>query len=231
MLSREDKESLLATSPIRPIEQVSTVCVGKPNAVSPHPTHPSPVGSSERKLPPDGDGRPGIPHLGQIVDHSPSKFLDVPVMEGEKKQVKYTKGLMDRMVESQLEMGPPPVFIDECSIEQNGFVAGRKNWSIPTLLKAVRDQKCRVFDCPLAAINLGVMPWDIKTVDDVIYHSNRAYKANLNHPIIIDWKGYVADGWHRIVKAVVLQQQTIRAYRLKEWVKPDFDGDKPDGSN
>lgn len=61
MLSREDKESLLATSPIRPIEQAPTICVGKSNAVSPHPTHTGPVGFSERKLPPDGDCRPGIP--------------------------------------------------------------------------------------------------------------------------------------------------------------------------
>lgn len=158
---------------------------------------------------------------GLVLDTSPEQFPNVAVY----------KKKTETKVESELSMGPPPVFIEECSIEQNGFVAGRKNWSIPTLMKAVRDQKCQVFDCPLAAINLGTMPWDVKTVDDVIYHANRAYKANMEHPIIIDWKGYVADGWHRIVKAVVLQQQTIRAYRLKEWVKPDFDGDKPDGSN
>lgn len=62
MLSREDKENLLASSPVRPIEQESTVCVGKPNAVSPHPTHPSPAGTAERKLPSDSGSRPGNIH-------------------------------------------------------------------------------------------------------------------------------------------------------------------------
>lgn len=169
--------------------------------------------------------------LGQIIDHSPSKFLDVPVMEGKKKQTQML-GLEERMIQSQLAMGPPEVVIEECSFEQSGYTIGEKHWNIPTLMKAVRDQKCRVFDLPLASLDLSACPWkETQRVEDIIYHANRAYRSDLKYPIILDWHGYVCDGWHRIVKAVVLRHQTIRAYRLKELVKPDYDGENKDGSN
>ncbi|MGD9156780.1 MAG: hypothetical protein PVG39_00100 [Desulfobacteraceae bacterium] len=281
-MSKENKESLLVTSPIRPIEQISTVCVGKPNAVSPHPTHSSPVGSSGRELPPEGDGRPGIPlplcadrsgygpdcvgcikeqeceeiersiyekfmadmtetnggdlmadkvqiwnpkgmcwtlidrELGQIVDHSPGKFLDVPIFT-HKSVMESCNGNLP------LPQFPPEVVIEECSFEQSGYTTRGNHWNVPTLLKAANDQHCLVFDLPLSAIDLSACPWkDTQSVEDIIYHANRAYKSDLKYPIILDWHGYICDGWHRVVKAVILQHKTIRAYRLKKYVEPDF---------
>jgi hypothetical protein len=86
------------------------------------------------------------------------------------------------------------------------------------------------FDCPLAALDTGVTLWgNQRTVLNLAWHFKRVQEADLEKPIILDWRGHVADGRHRIIKALVEGKETIPAVRM-DWVidpcrrAPDSDG-------
>lgn len=102
------------------------------------------------------------------------------------------------------------------------YKAGNKKWNVKTLIKAVRDQGCDEFDLPLAGIDLLRMPWEISDASDLIYHFNRVMKADFEHPIILSWDGFICDGWHRVVRAIVEGKTSIRAVRLNDYIQPDF---------
>lgn len=60
-------------------------------------------------------------------------------------------------------------------------------------------------------------------MDDFIFQVNRTLNANYTkYPIILDNFGQVADGWHRICKAILDGKKTIKAYRITEMPKPDI---------
>jgi len=49
---------------------------------------------------------------------------------------------------------------------------------------------------------------------DMAYHIDRVNKADFKHPILIDNQGCICDGWHRVMKAIMLGHTTIKAIRL-----------------
>ena len=76
-----------------------------------------------------------------------------------------------------------------------------------------------VFDLPLAAIYLGGCPWDGETMFGLAFHVRKCMRADLSQPILLDWNGAIADGRHRVIKALALGRLTIPARRMT-W-KPD----------
>lgn len=57
----------------------------------------------------------------------------------------------------------------------------------------------------------------------------RCMDSNIDYPIILDNLGQVADGNHRICKALLEGRRTILAYRLQEMPEPDYiDSDNDD---
>lgn len=71
-----------------------------------------------------------------------------------------------------------------------------------------------VFDCPLAAINLSAEIWQGCDTHALAWHVKRVNDADLNEPILLDWRGVIADGRHRVIKALSLGKCTIRARRM-----------------
>ena len=55
----------------------------------------------------------------------------------------------------------------------------------------------------------------------ILYHIKRIEKADLNYPILLDPDGCIIDGWHRIAKAVLNEDLTIKAKRLQIMPEPD----------
>ena len=45
--------------------------------------------------------------------------------------------------------------------------------------------------------------------------------CSLNYPIILDDCGQIADGYHRLCKAILEGRETIKAIRLEEMPAPD----------
>lgn len=86
-------------------------------------------------------------------------------------------------------------------------------YDVARLVDAAKDLP--VFDIPLAAIDLnGCDAWRDATLHDAADHMRRVMKADLNIPILLDWNGSIADGRHRIVKALMQGKRTIKARRM-----------------
>lgn len=99
-------------------------------------------------------------------------------------------------------------------------------WYATTLYEEVKKQKLIPFDVPLAALPLDFVPFALDNLDDFIYQMKRTHNTDLKYPIIIDDRGTVADGYHRIAKAIFEGKTTIKAYRLKYMPNADKEEQK-----
>jgi hypothetical protein len=87
---------------------------------------------------------------------------------------------------------------------------------------------------PLAAIveldsNYWFSHGSLSTVRAVVDHMRLVGAADLAHPIILDPGGGVMDGMHRVAKALLAGQETIKAKRLLTLPAPDYSHVHPDG--
>lgn len=83
------------------------------------------------------------------------------------------------------------------------------------------------YDMDLASIDLSVEPWQLNTVADFIGHSLDIREADDRYPILVTPLGWVMNGWHRIAKAILVGESTIKAKRLKCMPKADGVREKP----
>ena len=102
----------------------------------------------------------------------------------------------------------PPRLIDgECSIKN-------EHWSVPRLIRLSADFP--TFEVDLASIDLDVDPWGLHSVLDFCTHMQRAEQCNVQSPVIMSPSGWIMDGWHRVVKAIMEGRRTILAVRFTE---------------
>jgi hypothetical protein len=85
-------------------------------------------------------------------------------------------------------------------------------WSVARLIDAAKDLE--PFDIPLAGIDLDSEIWKGCNIYALAYHVKRVNDADLSKPIILDWNGVIADGRHRLIKALVQGKRTIKAVRI-----------------
>jgi len=91
---------------------------------------------------------------------------------------------------------------------KNGYT-----WSALTLIEGAKDLE--EFDYPLAAADLSYC-WSIENTYDFIYHMQRVQKTDDKFPILLDDKGIICDGRHRICKAILAGKETIKAKRFNK---------------
>jgi len=108
----------------------------------------------------------------------------------------------------------PLVKIDQMTRDGEGYVARGYRWATNDLIEAAK--RCKPFSMPLAGIDMSGMPWNITCYEDILWHIKRVNETSLEHPIILDHYGCIANGWHRIAKAVLEGKRTIMAVRLEE---------------
>lgn len=118
---------------------------------------------------------------------------------------------------------PPVVEFEELDFTENVYRRGKKRWNATTLLKACKDQDLTPFDLPLAGVDLSELHFSVRSTDEFVWQMKRCVKSNLDYPIILDDLGQIADGSHRICKALLDGRRTILAYRLQEMPLPDFE--------
>jgi len=109
--------------------------------------------------------------------------------------------------------------IDEFIDGTGGWTYDGKHYDDQTLRLAAEGLE--IFDIPLAGIDLATKPWTLNNFRWIIYHMKRINDANLDYPIILDPDGTIIDGWHRIGKAMINGEQTIKARRLRVMPSPD----------
>lgn len=102
--------------------------------------------------------------------------------------------------------------IKKFNFDENSFRDGDDKWSVYDLIEL--SEKYKPFDLPLAGIDLSGKPWGDISVKGFAYHMIRVNDADLKYPIILDDEGYICDGWHRLVKAIINGDATIKAIRL-----------------
>lgn len=113
---------------------------------------------------------------------------------------------------------PPKVEFRAIHAFQDYYADGEGGlYSVARLMDATKDLS--VFECPLAAIDLAGEIWRDSDMLGLAFHVKRVLEADLNEPILLDWKGRIADGRHRAIKALAKGKRTIKAKRMT-W-KPD----------
>ena len=100
----------------------------------------------------------------------------------------------------------------ESSLEN--YDNGTMYYPVASLLEEAK--KYEEFDLPLDGIDLRTMfESNIKSGYDFFYHSMKVEDCDPQKPIILDVYGSIADGRHRIIKALMLGWKTIKAIRLE----------------
>ncbi|WBM40035.1 hypothetical protein [Alcaligenes faecalis] len=112
---------------------------------------------------------------------------------------------------------PKVLFNSACPL-QDYYADGEGNeYSVARLLDDAKYLP--VFDCPLAALDLSGQIWQGSSMHALAWHVKKVFAADLDVPILLDWSGRVADGRHRIIKALAEGRRTIKAKRMS-W-KPE----------
>lgn len=108
---------------------------------------------------------------------------------------------------------PPKVEFNHFYPLQDYYSDGSGNlYSVARLIDAANGLP--EFDCPLAALDLSGEIWSGCNMHSLAWHCRRVKDADLNEPILLDWNGVIADGRHRIIKALVEGRRSVKAKRL-----------------
>lgn len=100
-----------------------------------------------------------------------------------------------------------------CSPNEQSSILGKATWSVPRLFELSRDLP--VMDVPLDHLNI-YYTYEKISLRSMVMHMMAVNDADLSCPIILDEDGDVMDGRHRIMKALLLGKETIKAVRFEE---------------
>lgn len=106
--------------------------------------------------------------------------------------------------------------------DEQCFVNGEEAWLVQTLWEAAEDLPA--YEVPLIGIPTDIEPWDDLDQGYLGYlaHVKLIMEADLDYPIILTPNGVIADGRHRLGRAIVEGRTTIKIKRLKYMPDPDF---------
>ncbi len=109
--------------------------------------------------------------------------------------------------------GYPVVKIDGCAVHENTYADQEKVWVVTNLIAHAKELE--PFDLPLAAIYTGCNVWPlVGSAYGMAHHMRRALDVDTNYPIILDHEGFILDGWHRVLRALIDGKPTIKAVRF-----------------
>ena len=103
---------------------------------------------------------------------------------------------------------------------------GHLIWDVNRLLEL--SAEFEPFDVTLKSIQeLDMNFWyqqenDVPTCRSIAHHAKLIKETDLKYPIILSADNRVMDGMHRVCKAYLLGQKTIKAVQFKEDPKPDY---------
>ena len=115
----------------------------------------------------------------------------------------------------------PAVKIDGCFVADNTCSSDGKVWTVTNLIARAKDLE--PFDLPLAAIYSGTEVWTpVGSAYGIAHHVRRALDVNTEYPIILCQQGFIMDGWHRVLRALIDGKTTIKAVRFVETPPYDY---------
>jgi len=102
--------------------------------------------------------------------------------------------------------------VSDFNFNENSYWRNDKQYTVKDLIDLSKDLPD--IKIPLSVIDLGIMPWGEQSIHSLAYHIKRMNDADLSHPVILDDMGFICDGWHRVLKAVVAGDEFIYGRRL-----------------
>jgi hypothetical protein len=115
----------------------------------------------------------------------------------------------------------PVVHIEGCAVHENTYTSGGKVWTVTNLV--ARAKGFEPFDLPLAAIYAGVDVWTpTGSAYGMAFHMRRALDVDTSYPIILCEEGFIMDGWHRVLRALIDGKATIKAVRFAKTPPHDY---------
>ncbi len=111
--------------------------------------------------------------------------------------------------------------IGKMTFEESEFQRGKEIWKAETLYLFAKAKEYPILDLPLWGIDLHCTAFDAEDLQNFIFQCKRVQDTSLEHPIILDNYGQIADGYHRVCKAILEGRETIKAIRLEEMPAPD----------
>lgn len=109
----------------------------------------------------------------------------------------------------------PLVPIEKFSLEESQYERGNKIWMATTLIDYCKAKEYKEFDLPLAAVDLSEMNFRCCCLSEFIWQMKRVQDTDLDYPVILDDLGQIADGYHRVCKAILEGMTTIKAIRME----------------
>lgn len=94
---------------------------------------------------------------------------------------------------------------------------GRYEWSVARLIQLAKDLP--VMEVPLNHLYVW-HKYEKLTLREMVMHMRTVQAADLSAPIILDEDGEIMDGRHRVMKAMLLSEKTIKAVRFDENPRP-----------
>ena len=98
------------------------------------------------------------------------------------------------------------------NLDEQFYAYGDKRWRITRLLKLAETLES--FELPLKHLNIWYLYPEPNTTLCFVEHVKKVNLADLTYPIILDEEGYVMDGRHRIMKALLENKKSILAVRF-----------------
>lgn len=132
-----------------------------------------------------------------------------------------SNGILEAMVPPK-ETVTPTLDLDPLKFYESTYTAYGNSYDAPTLVQFAKDKNYPVFDMPIVGIDMSGLPFAVNSFAQFVWQLSRVMKTDLAYPILLDDHGTICDGWHRVAKAVMEGQSTIKAIRLQEM--PDASG-------
>ncbi|MEX0142053.1 hypothetical protein MRBLMS1_002897 [Massilia sp. LMS1-1-1.1] len=115
----------------------------------------------------------------------------------------------------------PVVQIEGCAAHENTYSHNGKVWTVTNLI--ARSKDLEPFDLPLAAIYLGTEVWTPEASPfGMAHHMRRALDVDTRHPVILSQEGFIMDGWHRVLRALIDGRAAIKAVRFSKTPPHDY---------
>ena len=111
--------------------------------------------------------------------------------------------------------------IDNMTFAESEYRRSDKVWKAQALYDFAKAKEYPVLDMPLWNIDLTTEPFECSQLHSFIFQMKRVNECSLGYPIILDEVGQIADGYHRLCKAILEGRETIKAIRLLEMPAPD----------
>jgi len=90
---------------------------------------------------------------------------------------------------------------------------GKHVWSVSRLFELSKELP--VMEIPVDHLNVYYQ-YDRLTLRDMVTHMMAVNDADMNMPIILDEDGELMDGRHRIMKALLIGLETVKAVRFDQ---------------